>query len=182
MLFFLSRSYGVTVSTVDSESVDPSSNLGRTSFCTGGPARNCFEVGENFNFVFKKYYFMAPDKRDGHLIRYILDYGFYKTRLVPLCKHCGNLNSRTHVTNECEAFGDLRRRTENELSRINGMNEEIGLEQRILNAYFSPNIGKVNLVLEVLRKFAINLIITHGRLEMEIQSRKPGGETDVESE
>ena len=47
---------------------------------------------------------------------------------------------------------------------------------------FSPNIGKVNLVLEVLRKFAINLIITHGRLEMEIQSRKPGGETDIDSE
>ena len=125
---------------------------------------------------------MAPDKRDGHLLRYILHYGFYKTRLVPLCKHCGKLNSRTHVTNECEAFGDLRRRTENELSRINGMNEEIGLEQRILNAYFSPNIGKVNLVLEVLRKFAINLVITHGRLESEIQARKTGGETDIESE
>ncbi len=68
------------------------------------------------------------------------------------------------------------------MSRINWMNEEIGLEHRILYAYFSPNIDKVNLVLEVLRKFAINLVITHGRLESEIQARKTGGETDIESE
>jgi len=33
---------------------------------------------------------MALDKRGGHMIRYLVNHGFYKARIIPTCKHCGS--------------------------------------------------------------------------------------------
>ena len=44
------------------------------------------------------------------MIRYLINHGFYKARIIPICEHCGEANSctRTHVTNICPAFDNLR--------------------------------------------------------------------------
>ena len=42
------------------------------------------------------------------MIRYLVNHGFYKVRFMRICKLCGEANSRTHVTNICPAFNNLR--------------------------------------------------------------------------
>lgn len=118
------------------------------------------KIGENYSMVHKKNYYMAPDKRDGHLIRYLVDFGFYKTRFVKICKHCGQMNSRTHVTNSCRAFEDLRNWVK---SKLFISTEDV--ESAILKAYYEPVKDLVSKNLEILRSFAIKLIIKNAELE-----------------
>src|SRR5690606_24931145 len=47
------------------------------------------KIGSRYRELHKKSYFMAWDKRDGHLIRYLVNHGFYKARFLPECKFCG---------------------------------------------------------------------------------------------
>jgi len=68
------------------------------------------EIGDNYRITHNKKYYMAWDKRDGHMIRYLINDDFYKARIIPTCKHCREPNSRTHVTNNCPKFDRLRER------------------------------------------------------------------------
>jgi hypothetical protein len=115
-------------------------------------------IGDKFREMFKKNYFVAWDKRDNHLIRYLVNHGFWKGRFFPKCRHCGELNSRKHVTNECKLFDDLRNIILNELKKTRrGIVQD--LEKAILDVYFNPgeNFQKE---LEILKRFAIQLVIT----------------------
>jgi hypothetical protein len=124
------------------------------------------KIGSDYYDTHSKYYFMFPDKRDGHLIRYLLDFGFYKNRFCEICKHCGQANSRKHVTNDCIAFDELRQRTRRKLQKASGVILGEDLEASILGAYFNPpNIKKVSEVLDVIKGFSIELIIEHSELE-----------------
>jgi len=58
---------------------------------------------------------LAWDKRDVHMIRYLVNHGFYKARIILTCKHCGEPNSRTYVTNNLPKFDELRERAWKEL-------------------------------------------------------------------
>ena len=51
---------------------------------------------------------MAWDKIDGHMIRYLVNHGFYKARFIPICENCGEANCR--VTNIFPVFHNLRTR------------------------------------------------------------------------
>ena len=42
------------------------------------------------------------------MIRYLVHHGFYKARFLPICEHCGEENSHTHVKNLSPAFDNLR--------------------------------------------------------------------------
>lgn len=123
------------------------------------------EINENYSKIHKKCYFMAPDKRDGHLIRYLLDFGFYKTRFCAICKHCGSVNSRSHVTNDCEAFSALRERVRKKLKKVVIRKQTDNLEELILYAYYNPVKERLSDVLNILRDFAICLIIRQAKLE-----------------
>ena len=101
---------------------------------------------------------MAWDKRDGHMIRYLVNHGFYKARIIPTFKHCGP-NIRTHVTNNCPKFDELRERAwkehdELKITRVKmkvKFNED--LEKGFLDAYFKPR-PKCVVELEVLNGFS----------------------------
>ena len=118
----------------------------------------------NFSDMFKKHYYNFPDKRDGHLIRYLDNFGFYTTRFdgCEICKHCGEVNSRTHVTNESSGFAHLRERTIRKLEGLTGKRVGTNLERAIIGGYFNTeyqytlNIPKI---LEVIKNFATELII-----------------------
>ena len=61
---------------------------------------------------------MACDKKDGLMIRYLVNHGFYKQRFITRCENCGEANSRTHVTNICPAFNNLRVSTWKQLNEL----------------------------------------------------------------
>lgn len=126
------------------------------------------DIAQNYREVHNKQYFMAWDKRDGHMIRYLVNHGFYKARFIPLCKHCGEANSRKHVTNECPAFDDLRERAWDELDELRKTRVKMkiqfegDLEKAFLDAYFKPRRESAK-ELEVLKKFSLQLAITNAK-------------------
>jgi hypothetical protein len=117
-------------------------------------------LGNSYRVMHKKKYFKAWDKRDGHLIRYLVNHGFYKERYQEFCRYCGQKNGRRHVTNECPSFEKLREWTCKGLGKYIKIDRYKGdLETAILDAYFDPG-EKCQEQLEVLKGFAIQLIIT----------------------
>ena len=87
---------------------------------------------------------MEWDKKDGHMIRYLVNHSIYKARFMPICKHCGEANTRTYVTNISHAFDNLRAndwKQLNELRKTRVRMEERnegGLEKAFLDALFKP--------------------------------------------
>jgi len=118
------------------------------------------EIADNYKETNNKKYYMAWDKRDRHMIRYLVNHGFYKARIIPICKHCGKPNSRSHVTNNCPKFDGLRESAWKELDELKitrlkmkvKFNED--LEKAFLDAYFKPGPKCVG-ELEVLKKFSL---------------------------
>ena len=96
-----------------------------------------------------------------------MDFGFYKPRFNQICKHCGKENSRSHVTNECEAFKELTDRTMNLLKKKLFLGKLVSnkLEDMILYAYYNPVKNKLNDVMNILRDFAISLVIKNAKVE-----------------
>ena len=125
------------------------------------------KLGSGYSEMYAKYFFKAPDKRDGHLIRYLLDFGFYKARFVKKCKNCGADNSRTHITNLCPAFEGIRERIKKKLMRVTGRPIQQDLESEILKCYFDPQSIRIAEVLDVLKTFSIGIIIQQCKNEKE---------------
>ncbi len=127
-------------------------------------------VSDNYRDEHKKKYYMAWDKRDSHMIRYLVNHGFYKHRFRPKCEYCGEDNSRGHVTNKCPEFTELRNRTWKEIGKIRMTNLEMeyngDLEKALLDVYFKPSV-KIIKELEVVKSFAINLTILNCRKSQE---------------
>jgi hypothetical protein len=120
------------------------------------------EVSANFKRKFDKHYYKYPDKRDGLLLRYLVNYGFFNGRLFEKCQYCDGKNSRSHVTNDCPHFEELRMKTLRELRSVGTSGST--LERLVLQSYFSPtqaDTGKTGTpkVLEVLKKFVAQLYI-----------------------
>ena len=76
------------------------------------------EIADYYRGTHNNKYFMPWDKRDGHMIRYLVYHGFYKARFMPICKDCGEANSGTHVTKICPAFDNLRANAWKQLNEL----------------------------------------------------------------
>ncbi len=97
-------------------------------------------VGVKYRETHRKNYFMAWDKRDGHLIRYLVNKGFFKGRYIPKCPFCNSDNSRQHVTNVCQKLENLREKTWINLKKtINIEHYKGDLVSAILDVYFNPS-------------------------------------------
>ncbi len=111
---------------------------------------------------------MAWGTRDGHMIRYLVNHGFYKARFIPTCKHCGEANSRTHVTNSCPAFNRLRTSAWKELDELRKTRVKMkdkyqgNLEKAFLDVFFKPS-AKCEKEMEILRKFSLLLAIINSK-------------------
>ena len=66
------------------------------------------KVSENYPEIFRKCYFKSLAKNQFYFIRYLNNSGFYTTRYQENCRHCQGPNSKTHVTNVCPYFTDLK--------------------------------------------------------------------------
>jgi hypothetical protein len=127
------------------------------------------QLGTRFDEMSDKYLYKYPDRRDGHLIRYLLGYGFMDKRLFPECKLCGsNNNSRKHVTNECVFFNDLRRNTLENIGKIIDVANLDDLEYWVNVIYFGPylswNSTKITKLIGTLKKFACSLYLDRPKL------------------
>ena len=87
---------------------------------------------------------MACDKKDGHMIRYLVYHGFFKAKFIQICEHCGEGNSRTHVTNICPAFHNPRVSAWKQHNKLRKTKVKIvdrykgDLEKAFLDEYFNP--------------------------------------------
>ena len=79
-------------------------------------------INKNYYNYHNKYYYKYADRRDGLLIRFFCNYGFFNTRLFPECGYCGERNSRTHIVNNCEEkfFSDLRKEYIGKIKKLKG--------------------------------------------------------------
>ena len=118
------------------------------------------KVGPRYREIHRKNYYMAWDKRYRHLIRYLVNQGFFKGRYIPKCPFCNSDNSRKHVTNVCPKFENIRGKTWVNLGKTRNIEPYKGdLESAILDVYFNPG-ENCQKELEVLKSFAVQLIIT----------------------
>ena len=116
-------------------------------------------LGVRYRLLHRTKYFKAWDKRDYYLIRYLVNHGFFKERFIPLCEHCGEENSRKHVTNDCPAFESVRAWTWGKLQERRTLSKYKGdLEYAILDVYFNP-VEDCHKDLDILRGFAMQLTI-----------------------
>ena len=126
------------------------------------------DIADHYRATHNKKYFMAWDKRDGHMIRYLVNHGFFKERYLPICKNCGEANSRKHVTNYCPAFDEIRVSTWKELDELRKTRVKTkdiykeDLEKAFLDIYFKPRSFCEN-EFEVLKKFSLQLAITNSK-------------------
>ena len=58
------------------------------------------------------------------MIRHLVNNGFYIARFLPICEHCGEANSRTHVINRCPAFDNLRATAWKKLNEVKNTRQE----------------------------------------------------------
>lgn len=118
-------------------------------------------INQQFIPIMQKYYYKYPDRRDGLMIRYLCNYGFFDSRLFPTCKYCGQANSRDHITNDCQEqfFCDLRQSTLRDISQLT-REESNNLMKSIIDLYFCPNPEwKPYRTLGIIKKFVAKLYI-----------------------
>lgn len=125
-------------------------------------------IGHNYINSHYKYYFKYPDRRDGLIIRFYCNYGFFNERLFPSCFYCGRNNSRKHILNDCKEkyFVALRNKYMEKVSKIKGFNytKNGDLENVLLKLYFEPN-KDITKVLPLIKEFMVELFILRPKPE-----------------
>lgn len=121
-------------------------------------------INKNYLNYHNKYYYRYADRRDGLLIRFFCNYGFFNTRLFPECDYCDEGNSRTHVVNYCQEkfFVNLRKEYIGKIKKLKGNNYITAhgndLEKMLMDLYFQP--GKdVTKTLTLLKEFVAKFYI-----------------------
>jgi hypothetical protein len=138
--------------------------------------REGIDIGSRFYSSFQKNMYKFPDKRDALMIRYFVKFGFFDSRLFPICQLCKGPNSRTHVTDECSYFDELRKGTLAKIGRLTGDTNLTGLEAWLMTIYFAPHSkwkeNTLRKLLEVAKAFSTSLYIDRPkrtRKEMELK-------------
>ena len=130
------------------------------------------KINKKYINYHNKYYYKYPDRRDALLIKLFCNYGYFESRLFPICKYCNKNNSRTHIINECEEeyFKNLRNEYLNKIKNICG--DEIikenknNLEKILLSLYFEPDkYIKVEKSLKILKEYVVKLYIERPKKE-----------------
>ena len=130
-------------------------------------------IGKTFIEYHNKYYFKYADRRDGLLIRFFCNYGFFNPRSFPSCLYCKSNNSRTHVVNECKEnfFEDLRQKYLDKIKSINGRKyvniHQNNLENIILDLFFDDPKDNVPKTLIFLKEFVTEFYIERSKVNNE---------------
>jgi len=117
------------------------------------------EIADNYRETQNKKSYMAWDKRDGHVIRYLVNHGFYKAKIIPTCKHCREPNNRTHVTNNYPKFDELRERAWKEVDELKISRVKIKVKfNEDLEKAFLDNIAIRYYIRAICRKFKVKIL------------------------
>ena len=123
-------------------------------------------ISDKFMDLFNKYYFKYCDKRDNLIIKFFTNYGFFEPRLFPICKYCGENNSRTHIVNECKDkfFVNLREEFSPKIKKYLNKNID-NLEKGLLEIYFEPRDKAIIKGLKILKEYAAKLYMERPKPE-----------------
>ena len=125
-------------------------------------------IGHNYINYHYNYYFRYKDRRDGLIIRFFCNYGFFNERVYPSCIYCGKNNSRKHILNDCNEkyFIDLRDKYINKINELKGNNytKNQKFENILLKLYFEPD-KDISKVLPLIKEFMVDLYILRPKAE-----------------
>ena len=125
-------------------------------------------INNNYINFFNKYYYRFCDKRDNLMIKFLVNYGFFESRLFPICKYCGKNNSRSHIIKECKEkfFVDVRKEYGEKIRAFLGRNDkEFDLEKGIMDIYFKPKDKDVKLGLIILKEYITKIYVERPKNE-----------------
>ena len=120
------------------------------------------KVSTGYMNLFNKHYYRYCDKRDNLLIKLMTNYGFFDSRLFPICKYCGKDNSRVHIINECpnKFFTDLRNEYSKKVGEyLNIDKDKLNLDEGLKEIYFQPKDNSITDGLKILKNYAAKLYI-----------------------
>ncbi len=123
-------------------------------------------IGPRYMEVVTKYMYRWPDRRENLVVRWLIKFGFFDSRLFPMSEYCEGENSRRHVTNECPYFRDLRDTTLRKMGTqlgIGNLHNGGDLEELLLPTYFCPPLDwtkkQMRNMVTILKEFASSLYI-----------------------
>ena len=102
------------------------------------------------------------------MIKFLVNYGFFESRLFPICKYCGKNNSRSHIIKECKEkfFVDVRKEYGEKIRAFLGRNDkEFDLEKGIMDIYFKPKDKDVKLGLLILKEYITKIYVERPKNE-----------------
>ena len=127
------------------------------------------EVGPRFKTMREKILFQYPHRGDHNMLKYMINFGFWDQRLFGKCK-CGEVNSRTHVTNHCKIRAELTKKTLRKIGNTIGCSNLDNLERWIHQIYFDPmprwSEKMMRELMEIVRDYTNTLIIGRETMEM----------------
>ena len=133
-------------------------------------------VSPEYMNLFNKYYFRFCDKRDNLLIKFMVNYGFFNSRLFPECKYCGLENSREHVVNKCtdKFFTDLREEYTEKICKYLKVGKiDFDLNKGLNEIYFKPKDKSIMEGLKLLKSYVAKLYIERPDPENEEEEERP---------
>ena len=124
-------------------------------------------ISREFCEIIYKEWFRFYDRRDGLVIKFFCNRGFWK--LGDSCKHCGGINDRKHSVDFCAYYDNLRLKTLDKLknTRILYKNRysEMSLSEILDEMYFSPDKEKRvrTKAMEFIKNFIADFYMTQKR-------------------
>ena len=120
-------------------------------------------VSGRYQQLYNKYYYRYCDRRDNLLIKFMINYGFFDSRLFLKYKYCGMNNSRAHVVNECveEFFVELRKEYIPKVYKYLNIkkNNNIDLNRALNDIYYKPKDKSIIEGLKILKSFVAKFYI-----------------------
>jgi len=144
------------------------------------------QVANNYEKTIRKNWYTWADRRERMVITYMCGWGFFETRLFPICANCGENNSRTHATNECTSTAKLRNEYLIKIRKCGGETAGANIEEMINTIMYNADpkwsqatmTKLVNLVKEFISSFYINNSKLKDAIENE--KKKKGVGTEME--
>ena len=118
-------------------------------------------MSEGFKAHLDKYWFRFADKREHFVVKYFSDVGYFQ---IGSCERCGEeVNSKAHVTNDCEGHDDHRASHRERLEDVLGGEymERKNMLELLYGVFFTP-VGNLTMkqhrsIVEIVKSFITGL-------------------------
>lgn len=123
-------------------------------------------IGNNFEESYKKNLYKWCDKRDFFLLKFIVNYGYFRERLKNTCPFCEKENNnRNHITDFCPGLRISRIKFFDKLQEM-GAEDLSSVEGWIMKIYFDPQWQDKTMrsLMEIVKSFVTQIYLTKREL------------------